>query len=135
MELGKFDVELVNRLKENFKWLDSGQHNGYSYTVLFKGKPLLCFGLSFLWPGVATSWLIPHKNMINKHKVIFHKGALNYFKTAAKVYKLHRIDATVHSLNVQGVKWIKSMYFEFEGLLRHYGYDKADYKLYSRIYK
>ena len=48
--------------------------------------------------------------------------------------KLKRLQVTVSSLNVSALKWIKAMYFVNEGILKHYGVDGSDYKMFARYF-
>ena len=61
-------------------YLDACTKQGYGYTVLDKGKPIVCFGIVPQWPGVAELWLIPDKNLIQKWRLKFHKGSLKFME-------------------------------------------------------
>ena len=52
----------------------------------------------------------------------------------AKELSLHRLQVTVSSRNVLAVKWIKSLYFKEEGILKNYGVDKTDYIMFARLF-
>ena len=134
MDLVESDAETIKRFENQFSLLDAGKHNGFAYTVIDSGKPILCFGLEFQWDGVATAWLLPDKVGIRKNRIKFHKGALNYFGIVADSYNQHRIEVTVNVRNPYAEKWIKSMGFDYEGTLRQYGTDKTDHKIYARLF-
>ena len=55
-------------------------------------------------------------------------------KLVAADLKLKRLQVTVSSLNVSALKWIKSIYFVNEGLLKHYGVNSSDYKMFARYF-
>ena len=133
MDLNEFDK--LNLSQPNYlEYMDHASEQGYGYCVIDDGKPMLCFGVVPYWPGVAELWLIPDKKKISEHKIKFHKGALQFMKLAAADLKLKRLQVTVSSLNVSALKWIKSIYFEEEGILKHYGVDGSDYKMFARYF-
>ena len=133
MDLNKFDQ--LNLSQPNYlEYIDAAAQQGYGYCVIDDGKPMLCFGVVPYWPGVAELWLIPDRKKISEHKIKFHKGALQFMKLVAADLKLKRLQVTVSSLNVSALKWIKSIYFVNEGLLKHYGVDGSDYKMFARYF-
>ena len=134
MDLNKFDQDNLKQTNY-YAYIDAASEQGYGYTVIENGKPMLSFGVVPQWEGVAELWLIPDQTLIKKHKIKFHKGALQFMKLAAADLKLHRLHVTVSSLNVSALKWIKSIYFVEEGILKHYGVDGSDYKMFARYFK
>ena len=133
MDLNKFDK--LNLSQPNYTtYMDAAAEQGYGYCVIDDGKPMLCFGVVPYWSGVAELWLIPDKNKISEHKIKFHKGALQFMKLVADDLKLKRLQVTVSSLNVSALKWIKSICFEEEGILKHYVFDGSDYKMFARYF-
>ena len=95
MDLNEFDR--LNLSQTNyFDYIDAASEQGYGYTVIENGKPMLCFGVVPYWPGVAELWLIPDKKKISEHKIKFHKGALEFMKLAAADLKLKRLQQAQH---------------------------------------
>ena len=103
----------------------------------------------------ATSYQtnIPHLSVLFSHKKLsghtpmrrkipsttalvgFERAARHQsFTKAAKELSLHRLQVTVSSRNVRAVKWIKSLYFKEEGILKNYGIDKSDYIMFARLF-
>jgi hypothetical protein len=133
MDLNQFDQDNLKQTNY-YAYIDAASEQGYGYTVIENGKPMLSFGVVPQWKGVAELWLIPDQTLIKKHKIKFHKGALQFMKLAAADLKLHRLHVTVSSLNVSALKWIKSIYFVEEGILKHYGVDSSDYVMFARYF-
>jgi RimJ/RimL family protein N-acetyltransferase len=46
---------------------------------------------------------------------------------------LHRIHVTVLASNIRAIKWIESISFVREGVLKKYTFDKKDMIMYSRV--
>ena len=134
MDLGEDDKTHLKLFPGWLEFLDAATQQGYGYVVLGKGKPVLCFGVVSQWEGVSELWLIPDQTLIRKHRIQFHKGALAFMELVAKELSLHRLQVTVSSRNVLAVKWIKSLYFKEEGILKNYGIDKSDYIMFARLF-
>ena len=134
MNLHPIDKSHVNQIPNYLEHLDDAAKSGYAFTVLDEGKPIVCFGIVPQWPGVAELWLIPDQVLIKKHRLRFHKGSLKFMVHAAEELNLHRLHVTVSAHNVPAVKWIESIYFSREGVLKKYSFDKKDMIMYSRIF-
>jgi len=135
MALGQTDQNNLEFIPHYREYLDAASEQGLGYAVLDNGKPIVCFGLSEIWPHVAECWLIPDVDMIKKWRLKFHKGSLNFMIKTAKNLNLHRIHVTVDKDNPVALKWIRRMKFEPEGILKKYSYDKRDMVMYSRIFE
>ena len=59
MDLYQEDRDHIDQIPGYLNYLDACTKQGYGYTVLDKGKPIVCFGIVPQWPGVAELWLIP----------------------------------------------------------------------------
>lgn len=134
MDLYLEDLQMINDFPNYFEHIDAASIQGNAYAVCVDGKPLTCFGVITLWPHVAEIWMIPDKGMLQAYKTKFHKGAFKFMMTTAKQLNLHRIHCTVKANNARAVKWIESMRFTSEGILKQYGPDKADYIMYTRLF-
>lgn len=135
MDLHEHDAKHLKELPDYGKTLDNAAEYGYGFTILDKGKPVLCFGIVPQWYGVAELWMIPDKNMVSKHKIKFHKGAKRFMKYVTEELNLHRIHVTVLASNLRAIKWIENISFVREGVLKKYTFDKKDMIMYSKIKK
>ena len=120
-----FDSEID---KERMKTLES---NTFAYSVISKDKVIAIFGGKELWSGVGNIWAITSDD-ISGSEMFFHKTCLKILKSHAEILKLHRVQCTVKVNYNQGIKWIKSIGFSEESIMRKYGPDKADYYLFVR---
>jgi len=135
MDLHPEDKANMDQIPGYLEYLDLAAKKGFAYTVVDNGKPIVCFGVSPQWPGVAELWLIPDMDLIFKHKLKFHKGALKFMEMCAEQLNLHRLHVTVSARNVRALKWIESIYFKREGVLKKYTFNKNDMIMYSRIFE
>lgn len=132
MNLHEHDEKHLKELPNYADLLDDATEYGYGYTVLDHGKPILCFGVVPQWYGVAELWMIPDKHLVSKHKIRFHRGAKKFMQLITEELQLHRIHVTVLASNIRAIKWIESISFVREGVLKKYTFDKKDMIMYSR---
>jgi hypothetical protein len=132
MELGIFDKAYLEHLPDWLGMLSGMATLGYAYTGAKAGKPMCCFGVIKLWPGVAEVWLIPDADVTSVARS-FHRVTKLFFDIIMSELHLFRLQATVHTLNEPADKWIRSLYFQEEGVLRRFGPDGSDAKMYSRL--
>ena len=78
MDLHPEDRQHVDQIPGYLNYLDACTKQGFGYTVLDKGRPIVCFGIVPQWPGVAELWLIPDRKLIQKWRLKFHKGAKKF---------------------------------------------------------
>ena len=132
-DLNKFDVNLARYHDDYLSILRQYANSGIAYTGISQGKVYAMFGVYEFWKGSAEGWLIPSKNLRQK-TIPFHRTALRFFELAAERMRIKRLQFTIHSQNVQALKWAERCYFDFEGTMRRYGPDGSDYKIYSRLF-
>ena len=132
-DLNDFDIKLASQHSNYLEILKQYVNAGVAYTGIGEGKVYAMFGVYEVWKGSAEAWLIPSKH-IGRKTISFHRTALLFFELAAKQMQIKRLQFTIHSHNVQALKWAERCYFEYEGTLRCYGPDGSDYKIYSRLF-
>lgn len=132
MDLGVFDLAYLEHLEDWSGMLDGMARLGYAYTGALAGKPMCCFGVIKLWPGVAEMWLIPDANLTTVARP-FHRATKAFFDICMVELQLVRLQVTVHTLNVSADKWVKRLHFIEEGVLRRFGPEGADYIMYARL--
>ena len=133
-ELNSFDKRILNTFPDYKKHLENLTNNSPAFTAMSEGEIYGMFGLYELWPGVAEAWLIPSA-IINRRTVTFHRAALRFFEYAARKIGAKRLQFTVCTSNVHADNWAKRCYFQSEGILKQYGPDGSDYKMYARFFK
>lgn len=84
------------------------------------------------WPGVARVWAIT-TDALDQHPVGVTKAVLALIVNGVQYYNIHRLEMTVKSSYLAGIRWAKFFGFEAEGLLRSYGKDKSDYLIFGRL--
>jgi len=132
MELGPFDKAYLEHLDDWAGMLDGMAGLGYAFTGALAGKPMCCFGIIKLWAGVAEMWLIPDANLTTVARS-FHRVTKAFFDICMEDLQLIRLQVTVHTLNGPADKWIKRLHFNEEGVLRRFGPEGADYKMYAKL--
>lgn len=129
--LNPFDKKMLRDIPDFKKRIEALSENSYAFTAMSEGEIYAMFGVYPMWKGVAEAWLIPSA-IVNRRTITFHRASLVFFDYAMAKLELKRLQFTVHSANVPADMWAKRCYFEFEGKLKFYGPDKANYKMYAR---
>ncbi len=135
MDLTDHDQKHLKEMPYYADYLDDASKDGYGYAVIDAGKPMLCFGVSPQWYGVAELWMIPDTKLVSKNKIRFHRGALRFMDLIMEELNLHRIHVTVLASNIKAIKWIESISFVREGVLKKYTFDAKDMIIYSKMRK
>ena len=132
MDIREHDQVFFKRI-ENYPDIIKGYSvMGPSYIAVHHGRPLAVFGCIPLWTGVGEAWLITDKDLSSIARP-FHRVTKKMFDIFMSELNLVRLQVTVHSSNLQAVKWIKTLYFKEEGRLEKYGPDGKDFFMYARI--
>jgi len=132
MDLTPFDQAYLNHLDDWVGMLGGMAQLGYAFTGVLAGKPMCCFGIAKLWHGVAEMWMIPDANLTTVARS-FHRATKAFIYICMVDLQLVRLQATVHTLNNPADKWIKSLHFSEEGVLRRFGPEGADYRMYAKL--
>lgn len=101
---------------------------GPAVSYFVNGQIIAMIGMVELWRGVAEIWMLTTDHVEN-NKLFFYKQTLNLMKKYSD--KLHRIQCVTHIDNERSEKWLVRMGFKFEGIMKSYGADKADYKRFA----
>jgi len=132
MELGPFEQGYWNAIPHWLEMLEGMAALGYAFTGTKAGRPYCSFGVMKMWPGVAEMWLIPDANL-PQVAMSFHRAALRFADICMSDLHLVRLQVTVHTANVPADNWIQKMLFQEEGVLRAFGPDGSDHRMYSRL--
>jgi len=131
--LNPFDKRMLKDIPQYIERLKGLTDQSYAFTAMSEGEIYAMCGVYPMWPGVAEAWLIPSA-IVNRRTISFHRASLRFFEYAASKLAIKRLQFTVHSLNVQADTWAKRCYFTSEGILKQYGPDSADYRMYARFF-
>jgi hypothetical protein len=116
------------------KYLEKNIINNAAYTGYYDTKPVVCFGLLNMFPGVAEAWLIPGKELKQfKIALPFHRATKVFFDCAFDLFDLRRIQVSVDSNNLTALKWIEKLLFIREGIMKSFGPDGNDYIMLSKL--
>jgi RimJ/RimL family protein N-acetyltransferase len=103
---------------------------GIAFTFERDGRVLMVTGFLQQWPGVAEIWSVCTK--IEKGRRSFVQAARALVDRQYRALELHRLQASTRSDDEASVRWLESMGFRPEGLMRRYGPDARDYLLMAR---
>jgi|TARA_Y100000296_G_scaffold35221_2_gene40805 hypothetical protein len=132
MNLNEYDQAYLEALPDWYGMLEGMSKLGYAFTGVLDGRPMCCFGVMKMWPGVAEMWLVPDVDLSLVARS-FHRAAKKFADICMSDLHLFRLQVTVNTLNVPADKWIKTLYFVEEGVLRQFGPDGSSHKMYSRL--
>jgi len=105
-----------------------GQVLGHAFTALSEGQPVACAGLYEIWPGRALAWTYLGEN-VGREFLAVHRAVRRHLEEAP----WRRVEAYVESGFTNGHRWVGTLGFKFEGLLRGFMADGQDMALYARV--
>ena len=120
-----------NVTKPFIESMESHERDGDSLTAIYGDKFFCCGGVKVIWDGVGEVWTV-NSSHIKDHPLTFHKLILQWLRLFTDKYDLDRVQAVVEATNSMNKKWIESLGFKAEGLMRKYHGGK-DYIMYARV--
>ncbi len=133
MQLGDFARELSLNIPDYANYMRINTEGTPAFTVIYQGKPILCFGISPIWPGLGEGWMIPAKQL-QGNSVRLVRGARQLFDEIGHAMQLRRLQFMVRSSHLHAVKFAEILYFNREATLHRYGAEGDDYHVYVRFY-
>lgn len=103
---------------------------GLAWTAESDGRILGIAGMLPQWENRAIAWALLADNLDNQFLKI-HTAVKRFIDVSG----FRRIEATVDMGFPQGIRWMKMLGFEQEGIMRAYRPDGADMILFARISK
>lgn len=136
----KFDIahiDLINT-KIDYKNLDVLKAETYpqyelgdnAKTYIEDDKIIFCCGIRIIREGVGHCWVIPSK-YVDDYARSFYKEIKNLLETYSLTMSLHRVQTTIDE---PFVKWIESLGFKRESILKKITSDKKDEYMYVKFY-
>ena len=110
---------------------NSIQSNDLSYTYIYKGEVLVCFGVNILWRAVGELWIIPSDSDDLIMLSVLSKIS-QIIDIIIEEYTLNRVQIQVRVANERTLCFINSLGFEKEGLMKQFGPEGGDYFMLSR---
>lgn len=105
---------------------------GESFAAVLDNKAIACGGVVIRWRGVGEAWAVISESM-RKHPFTLHKAAVRVLDESIMKHRLHRIQATVTADFGLGCKWLRSLGFEEEGIMKKYDLQLNDHIMYGRV--
>ena len=133
-DLRSFDAQFMELVPGYSDSLKAASATGIACTAMLRGKIACCFGVNKLWPGVGEGWMLTTDHVATA-PVSLTRGAYRYFNLIATDMVLRRLQLTVNVENDLAVRWADALQFTPEGLLKNYGPDGANYRMYARYYQ
>lgn len=93
-----------------------------------QNMPIISFGLSILWPGVAEVWTFPRPS-IKDHGLAVTRIVKRVLRDSIAGNNLHRVQARCAVGDDIAFNWLQFFGFKLEGKLSKYGPDMKDYYL------
>jgi len=107
---------------------------GPAYTALDGNAIIGIAGVVILWPGVGEAWVYANPE-IRRYPKTIHRAVKEKLDEIIAGYGLHRVQAFVLSDFETGIRWVKRLGFEEEGLMRAYTPDGKDCIRFARVEK
>lgn len=109
-------------------YVDMLTNSGPAFAALDGDTVLGCGGSVELWEGRAVIWALVSEHA-GPHMLGIHRAVEGYLKQMTH----RRIEAHVEVGFNPGGRWLRRLGFVFEGVMRAYSPDGADYWLYARV--
>ncbi|CAB4166606.1 hypothetical protein UFOVP847_40 [uncultured Caudovirales phage] len=103
-----------------------------SWTGMFHGKPVVCFGIRTVSPGVGEAWLLPGVD-IDRHAISVCRGSRKIYQHFLDERVFRRIHVVVDPANDTAFRFAKWNGFDVEGIMRKFGANGSDHLLMARI--
>lgn len=102
--------------------------NAKSFVV--DNRIVFIWGLEIIRKGVGHCWSIP-TIYTEQNKIFIHKKTNSFIQKYTKKLNIHRLQTTI---NDNHVKWIESLGFKRESVLKKITADKQDEYLYTKFF-
>ena len=106
--------------------------DGAAHSIIQDGHLVLSAGVWQLWPGVGEAWLLPSARLLARPRGPV-RTVRRFLDEIAEREGYTRVQATTHADFERGERFLKWLGFEREGVLRKFGPDGSDHKIYSRV--
>lgn len=113
-------------------FLDCYIKNGLAYTLIADDRIIASGGVVRLLPGSGEYWSLVTP-WIHRYPIAFFKAAKERLESMILDLRLHRVQSTVRTDDKRAVKFLLSLGFDIEGLLRKYSPDGLDHYIMGRV--
>ncbi len=127
------DTHYFSSFDGNVAFVEALQTVGPAITIVYRGQIVACWGFATVVPGVYEGWLLGSK-IFNKYPIVTTRTAQFVLDKGAEFLAAHRLQMTVRNDNEVAKNWASVLQFNYEGLMKKFGHDKADYAMYARYF-
>ena len=128
IRLRGFEQDVARCFPDYSAYLAAQAERSYAYTGLAGGRPVIVFGVTPLWSGVAEMWLVADES-IGQHARYLIGGGRTFAKACTHALNLHRLQACVQTSNVVAERYINRLGFHREAVLKMYGPHREDFAI------
>ena len=108
--------------------------HGPAFTILNEKEIIGIAGVVILWPGVGEAWTFLNPSFKRYAKSI-HRAVKEKLQEIMDTFNLHRVQTTVLDGFEAGIRWVKRLGFEEEGIMKAYGPNGEDFIRFARVRK
>jgi hypothetical protein len=101
----------------------------WTFTGVLDGVPVAVAGLSEKWKGVGTTWALFSPGLPMSAWLAILRKSRGVLASCG----MHRIEAVVREDHVQGHRWALALGFAPSALMRKWGPDGMDYRMYEAV--
>lgn len=132
LEWRQFDQDVTLCLPTFPQQVETWCANSNAVTVIADGRVLACGGLNQISDGACNAWLFTSIHL-SPHIRQFVKEVKPWIRRVGDTLGAHRIQTVCHGQDLQGIKWVKTLGFVAEGILRKYDIHESDYIMLSMV--
>ena len=134
MKIINFKIEHLDLVAFKHKKICKDDLEGFvlenAKSFILDNRIVFIWGLEIIRKGVAHCWSIPTIYAEN-NKIFIHKKTNLFIKKYVKKLNIHRLQTTIDN---SCVKWIESLGFKKESVLKKITFDKKDEYLYVKFF-
>ena len=133
LDYRQLDASYFSTYNETVTYVEALQSVGPAITIIYNGQIAACWGFAQIVPGVYEAWCLGSK-LFNQYPVATTRTGKFVIEHGAQYLAAHRIQVTILDKNQVAKNWASVLQFEYEGLMKQFGHDKADYAMYAKYY-
>ncbi|OPY08256.1 MAG: hypothetical protein A4E67_01024 [Syntrophaceae bacterium PtaB.Bin038] len=114
------------------KWAIDNGLQGPAYTIMSGDEIVACCGVRVIWEGVGEAWLV-FSPAIQEHTLEATKIIRTYLRKIIEDSKLRRVQAFASTAAPRAARYLETLGFEREAVMRKLGRDGADHYCYAIV--
>ena len=133
LDYRQLDASYFDSYDATVTYVEALQSCGPAITIIYNGQIAACWGFAQIVSGVYEAWCLGSK-LFNQYPVATTRTGKFVIEHGAQYLAAHRIQVTILDKNQVAKNWASVLQFEYEGLMKQFGHDKADYAMYAKYY-